>query len=296
MAMDLSQLVNAFVSQSQDPAITAAPSWQSELRKQMDPEAEKRRNISNALGAAAAAISASRGGGALRGLSQGIVAGANSYNQGQQASLDKRIENLKALDDSELKRRLTGLEMLKDAVGIQGGQEDRQAQAQYRKDSLDRQRERIAASKAKTASRNGGAGSSASILPDGAKGDRELPMSGDNPNIIGEGGVATTSTGSRRMPKTPEERRDAAIKEYHSWERDIIRATGGQPPTPEEARAKKLQILDDYGIRDMYDPAMKNQQPSNQTQGQQQFQEGQTATNPKTGQKVIFKNGMWQPL
>ena len=98
------------------------------------------------------------------------------------------------------------------------------------------------------------------------------------------------------MPKTPEERRDAAIKEYHSWERDIIRATGGQPPTPEEARAKKLQILDDYGIRDMYDPAMKNQQPSNQTQGQQQFQEGQTATNPKTGQKVIFKNGMWQPL
>ena len=76
---------------------------ESELRKQMDPEAEKRRNISNALGAAAAAISASRGGGAPV-VSQGIVAGANSYNQGQQASLDKRIENLESPRRLELKR------------------------------------------------------------------------------------------------------------------------------------------------------------------------------------------------
>lgn len=136
---DLNTLIQAFVGQSQDPALTAPPSWQDELRNQMDPEAAKRRNISSALAAAAAAIGASKGS-PLHGISQGIVAGANSYNQGQQASLDKRVEGMKALDDAELKRRLTSLQMLRDAVGIQGDQEDRtynrSQDAQNRKDAL----------------------------------------------------------------------------------------------------------------------------------------------------------------
>lgn len=287
MAMDLSQLVNAFVSQSQDPGLTAQPSWQSELRNQLDPEAAKKRNISNALGAAAAAISASRGGGALRGLSQGIVAGANSYNQGQQANLDKRIENMKALDDSELKRRLTGLEMLKDAVGIQGGQEDRADTKQYRKDSLDLQREQVAARNAEAAARQGGAGTSSGILEDGAKGDRELPATGGN-----VGGNASTppkpKSGSDGLDIEKRRALVAARKEFTDW-------VENNNPSEDEKQKYWDGLLDVYQIRDLYEPKKQASQ-ANQTQGQQQFQEGQTATNPKTGQKVIFKNGMWQPL
>ncbi|EQZ44557.1 hypothetical protein G979_01097, partial [Escherichia coli UMEA 3609-1] len=45
---------------------------------------------------------------------------------------------------------------------------------------------------------------------------------------------------------------------------------------------------------DIQQPAQ--QQTQQATSGGQTFREGMTAKNPKTGQKIIYRNGQWQPM
>lgn len=136
---DLSQLAQMFIGQATAPAASSPPSWQGELMKQMDPEAAKTANIRNALAAAAAAIANSKGG-LIRGISQGIVGGAQAYNAGQNADQQRRIEAMRQIDQYNTDQRYKNLSLLGQAIGIQGSQEDRaysrQQDAQGRQDTL----------------------------------------------------------------------------------------------------------------------------------------------------------------
>ena len=265
---DLSTLVNAFVSQAQDPSLVAKPSWQDELRKQMDPEQVKRQNISNALAAAAVAIGNNKGG-AFHGLSQDIVAGAQNYAQGNRDALRQRVEDMKSLDDSQLQRRLQGLELLSKAIGIQGGQEDRADTRQYRKDSLAIRRDEIAARRASAASRTGGPGESSGILPDGTKSDRETPAISDPGNTIGNGGVAGGANGSKG-PNEEMRRLSTASSRFFSEVQSIntARINAGQPElNDEEKQGIWNEYLDKFKIRHLYDQPGQDKQ-SDQTQTQ----------------------------
>lgn len=67
-----------------------------------------------------------------------------------------------------------------------------------------------------------------------------------------------------------------------------------------EARISKLQNIDAI-IRAKLGSvqpqgAAPTQQPTTQAQTQSQFSEGQTATNPQTGEKLIFRNGKWERM
>lgn len=252
---DLSTLANLFVSQAQDPALTAKPSWQDELRKQMDPEAAKRANISSALLAAAAAVGGAKGS-PMRGISQGIVAGAQSWDQSKRADQQRRIESMKMLDDADLERRLDRLKLLKDAIGVQGSQEDRTDTRQYQKDTLAVRREEAAARRADAAAKQGGAGTGAGLLAEGEKGDRELSATGGT-----VGGNASTPA----KPKSGadglaiEKRRAlvAARKEFTDW-------VENNNPSDQEKQKYWDELLDVYQIRDLYQPKKQ----SNQTQTQ----------------------------
>lgn len=125
---DLSQLANLFIGQATAPASSSPPSWQGELMKQLDPEAAKKANIRNALAAAALAVSNSRGGGLIRGISQGIVGGAQAYNAGQNADQQRRIEAMRQMDQYNQQQDDRRLGMLRDAFGV-GIDLDRRQQA-----------------------------------------------------------------------------------------------------------------------------------------------------------------------
>jgi hypothetical protein len=261
---DLNTLIQAFVGQSQNPALTAPPSWQDELRNQMDPEAAKRRNISSALAAAAAAIGASRGS-PLHGISQGIVAGAQKYNDGKSSDQQQRIEAMKTLSDSDLESRYKRLQLLKGAIEVQGGQEDRlynrkkastdaadAAEKLAYERRLDQQRLDL------QAERNGilKDGQSARRAAGGETGpggvlqpDDERPVDSNGKSV----GAHNPQRDSAGRLTQKEQNRRAAIKQFYDWKKQMIESR--TPPTPEEERAYKMQLLDDYGIRDLYEPA-----------------------------------------
>lgn len=57
---------------------------------------------------------------------------------------------------------------------------------------------------------------------------------------------------------------------------------------------KQLQSRKAKLYEDIQQPAQ--QQTQQATSGGQTFREGMTAKNPKTGQKIIYRNGQWQPM
>ncbi|MBZ8509947.1 phage DNA ejection protein [Escherichia coli] len=57
---------------------------------------------------------------------------------------------------------------------------------------------------------------------------------------------------------------------------------------------KQLQSRKARLYEDIQQPAQ--QQTQQATSGGQTFREGMTAKNPKTGQKIIYRNGQWQPM
>lgn len=240
---DLSTLANLFIGQATAPASSSPPSWQGELMKQMDPEAAKTANIRNALAAAAAAIANSKGG-LIRGISQGIVGGAQAYNAGQNADQQRRIEAMKTMDDYSQGQEDRRLGLLKDAVTMQGGQQDRVDTRQYRADSLALRREEAAARKSEAAARQGGAGPAGILSSETAGNTSESGKSG--------GSLNPQRDSAGRLTQKEQNRR-AAIRQFYDWKKQMIESRN--PPTPEEERAFKLQLLDDYGIRDLYEPA-----------------------------------------
>lgn len=74
-------------------------------------------------------------------------------------------------------------------------------------------------------------------------------------------------------------------------EGESLKATMGDP---DASPVEKIAQLEAFIAQKVRDVEAKELQVSDQDAGPQ-TQEGATATNPETGQKVIFKNGQWQP-
>lgn len=84
--------------------------------------------------------------------------------------------------------------------------------------------------------------------------------------IAGQGGAAPAPAPAPR-PEPPQDQRSF-------WERNAPTVLGGEPVPAAAAPAQA---------------APTQPRPS-------RYREGQTATNPQTGQKIIFRNGQWMPV
>lgn len=162
--MDLAALSKMFVDSSTPTSIAPSQSgapWQEELRNQIDPGRMQKERIRSALVAAAQGIMGSKGG-LLHGMAGGLTAGAQRYDEQGHANDQRRIEAQRQMDQYDQQDEARRLGMLKDALGVQTGMDDREysrqkdadsaaALADYRKQTLELQRIR-----AENAGKSGG--------------------------------------------------------------------------------------------------------------------------------------------
>ena len=84
------------------------------------------------------------------------------------------------------------------------------------------------------------------------------------------------------------------------------RAVGAQEmlnkALPDVTKTHETNMANIKSLRDLIPPYLSKQpaqtaQPAQNTQtAPTQSFEGKTATNPQTGEKIIFKNGKWSPI
>lgn len=143
--------------------------------------------------------------------------------------------------------------------------------------------------------------------------------SGGNPNAVspkGAAGIAQIMPDTARNPgygvrplqgwdgKDP---RTAPIEEQMRFSRDyleaMIRANGGDPRLGLAAYNAGPGAVEQYGgippyseTQNYVDTISRNSGLRNNQKQESPYQEGQTATNPQTGEKVIFQGGQWTPV
>lgn len=138
------------------------------------------------------------------------------------------------------------------------------------------------------------------FLPPGPATDRDVaiaregaPSTWDDPEI-----VAKWLDANARL-----ERRNAQFNEFKS---EWMSANGNPGQSRKEGQilgmdVKKGESMGAAAKRYMAQnpvetPKPSQQSPARSSSGGQAISEGATATNPKTGQKLIYRNGQWQPM
>lgn len=114
-------------------------------------------------------------------------------------------------------------------------------------------------------------------------------------------GVDTSQAPPQFDPNWVEEQ--ARIFEFFSDEKSDLpgiakelEAAGYEPGTPEFQNALKQVINSKYASDYVDQQGNTRRRSVLNLGGQQQVQDGATATNPQTGEKIIFRNGAWQPM
>ena len=254
----LQQLLSSITGETEQMNNIAPAPWQQELLDTVSPEKAQKRRIAQALAQASTAM-ATTPGDFLSGVSAAAATGANSYIQGGEEMDAERIKAMAAVDQARRKEREDRLRRLHDLYNINESVDTRTYNRQKYEDDQKYRRERDTVLDADRAEQRA----------DRAE-ERRLRREGRD---ITSKQYANEQARSRR----------AAADAFTKWE------TGEGFGADETTKQSKWNdLLDMYGVDTTAQPGA-----TSTTQG---FQEGATATNPQTGERVIFRNGKWQPL
>jgi hypothetical protein len=312
---DLSQLMNAFVGEATAQPATPTGQWQQELLAQVNPEEARRKQIRNTLIAASSALLNTKGN-LLKGLGAAANQGAQSWATTDDANDTASWQAKRTIEEQQAADKDRKLRWLQSAFGIQAGQEDRNYQRTQDQYSRTRQQEQDAYNREKDERDYGIRKQNADSLTTyrTRKGDIDAAKAGidgvlgrpkgDKSQLTG-GQRATALTAINRMAERFEESRVERIENDYSLspEEKVERLNA----IPEERQRFKEELYREYGITPantkVQDPAAPAQTEQGKTDrqppaapAQPAIQEGATATNKQTGERIIFRNGQWQPL
>lgn len=115
----IQELMKLFIQRSNemDASRSKKPKWQEELEKEIDPAAQKKRNIARALVAFGSTL-AKTPGNFLTGVAQASGPGAQTYIEGQDASREKRQKALQGIDQFHRGNEDASLSRLGTAIGL----------------------------------------------------------------------------------------------------------------------------------------------------------------------------------
>ena len=273
-----------------DTALNAPPApWQQELLETVNPQKVKRQNIARALAQASTAM-ATTPGNFLAGVSAAAATGADSYLTGKDQAEDERIKVQQLVQMQGQKDQDRRLSLLMDAIGVQRNQiQDKQSaeESKARTDYYNRRGTGAAPGNGLTQSQilttkraiRGELRTLENQLLESAKLDESL-----TPEAI-ESAIAE---------------RQMELEEYYGITLDA-------PDTPQQGATPKVQQPAAPGAApgrnitqaDLFAPqggAEEVQQPAITAPPSGGIRDGATATNKQTGERVIYRNGQWQPL
>jgi hypothetical protein len=311
---DLSQLMNAFVGEATAQPATPTGQWQQELLAQVNPEEARRKQVRNALIAASSALLNTKGN-LLKGLGAAANQGAQSWATTDDANDTASWQAKKTIEEQRAADKDRKLRWLESAFGVQKGYEDRNYQRTQDEYSRTRQEEQDAYNRQKderdfglreknTDSMIASRGTRDQVAAAKAGLDGILGRPKGDRSALTAGQRATALTAINRMAERYGENLLQRIDEDYSL-------------TPEEKQQRvnnieadkqkfKEQLFQEYGITPantkVQDPAAPAQTEQGKTDRQptaapqQPVKEGATATNKQTGERIIFRNGQWQPL
>jgi len=314
----LSSLLSTFLTETQNANSRAPAAWQQELLETIDPVKQKKRNFARALAQASQAL-ATTPGNFLTGLSTAASAGANSYIDGRDRNDLARVAAMREIDQARRGESDDALARMERALGVGLRVDDRNyrtkrdtqqdliaeedrdytrkrnertdARLDRQAQSLDtyrRERNELAQAKA-------GIDSAIGAVPGAPLTRNQRRMAIDSINRF------ATAFEERRLEEidadyslSPEEKqvaRSRVAQEKSVYKDELYREYGVDRSAPSSPAADQQSILPEQNATPAPAPA---QPPASKPA--QSFKEGQTATNPTTGARMIFRNGQWQPL
>lgn len=296
----LDTIYQTFLGQTNDALNEPQAPWQQELMETVNPEKVRRDNIKRALAQASMAL-ATTPGNFMEGLSVAAGAGANSYLNAQQDAEQQRMRAMQLVHAAQQKQNDRRLALLMDAIGVNRDiKSDKQAEEEtaYRRD-----RDKKADARQ-------------------AKLDDSLIASRTRPRASGVGSVDGSGMTSGQVLTT----KRAIRREIDGFERQLREDQKFDENLTDEQieqmiEQRRIELEDYYGIsldsaevqtpaggkedqvvnkRDTAAPAKEGILPAQPQQSQPQqaqpIKEGTTAINKKTGERIIYRNGQWQPI
>lgn len=290
----LDSMYQTFLGQTTEALNQPTAPWQQELMESVNPDKVRRENIKKALAQASMAL-ATTPGDFLTGLSAAAGTGANAYLTAKDDAEQNRMKAMQIAQAANQQAQDRRLQLLYNAIGVNRDiksaetaaeetayKRGRDAKADERQARLDTRAD--AESEARTAYYN----------------RRGTGITADGTGMT-SGQVLTTKRAIRR--------------ELDGYEKEL-RDSGINDPLPEEEIQRRLddrrmELEDYYGITmDAETPQTvsggkqdqvinKGASPAPANPGNNQSQpirEGTTAVNKQTGERIIYRNGQWQPI
>lgn len=281
----LDTLYQTFLGQTNEALNEPPAPWQQELMETVNPDKVRRQNIKRALAQASMAL-ATTPGNFLTGLSAAAGTGANSYLQAQDDSEQQRMRAMQLVQLAQQKDRDRRLDLLQNALGVgRNLQSDKIAEddRQYRRGrdaKQDARQERLDDSLIDYRTRPRGSSGTSELSAteiSRIKGRIRREMDVERRRLEEAAKLDETLT-PEEIERQLEEARIEAEAYY-----GIDTGEGGGEASPTVGPSVSTQ-------KDGILPATASPLP------QQAVKEGVTATNPRTGERLIFRNGKWQPM
>lgn len=268
----IDELLSTFMGQNQT-ALDAPPApWQQELLESVNPQKVKRQNIARALAKASTAM-ATTPGNFLAGISAAAATGADAYLTGRDQAEDQRLKVQQAVQMQQQQDGDRRLKLLLDAIGVQQNVESHKAGMAKDKAYTDYYQRRG----------NGANG----LSPAQIETNRRYV---DNKVTRYEDSLRKAYVPEDQIRQMVEEER-ARLEEEFNLATPAQAAPGGTPG----ANVTQADLFAPQELTpQQYDP--QPQQPSAAAPAMGGIRDGATATNPQTGERIIYRNGQWQPL
>lgn len=278
----IDDLIAAFTSQTNQALNEPSAPWQQELLETVNPEKVKRQNIARALAKASTAM-ATTPGNFLEGVSAAASQGADSYITGRDQAEQERQKVQQLLGMQKQKEQDRRLQLLLDAVGVQrniAGDKRQEAQDARQAKESDA---RIAYYNQRGKGLSGDGLTQSQILTTKRTIRSELKTL---ENQLREDAKSDESLTPDAIQQRVDERR-MELEDYYGLSLDTADAPGAAetPQVQSVAPGKTDQVV-------TKNPGITTPQA---TPGGG-IKEGTTATNKATGERLIYRNGQWQPL
>jgi hypothetical protein len=274
----IDELISTFMGQTQQGLNAPAAPWQQELLETVNPEKVKRQNIARALAQASTAM-ATTPGNFLSGISAAAATGANSYLTSRDQAEAERAKVQQLVQMSQQKDQDRRLGLLMDAIGVtQKGIAEKRA-AESHTVGLDRERATTDYYKRRGTDEDGlnanqTRNAKQSIINGVERLDKRL-SDVNSPDYVDD----------------PNERNRRLLQEQDKLERIF----GVRLMDEDAAEVPGRTDLPKNGGTSPQVPSAEAAQGSI-TQGPGGIGEGTTIVNRQTGQRMILKDGKWQPL
>lgn len=254
----LQQIISAISGETAQANSMAPAPWQQELLETVNPEKVKKQRIAQAIAKASQAM-ATTPGNFLQGVSAAATTGANDYLMSKEQTDMDRVRAMQAVDLDRQRQRETRLRRLYDQYGLLSGEDDKTYRRDFAEGEQKYRRDR-------------------DTIVDADRAEERADRQEDR-KLRREGRDLTSKQYANEQAKS----RRAAADAYLEWEQ-----ADGLDADEATKQSKWSDLLDRYGVTESAAQPSPSPAPG--------FQEGATATNPQTGERVILRNGKWQPL